>query len=151
MTDYIKYCKTCGVPFSKPIHASRQRWIYEYKYCSNSCVNIGRVPSEETKKKLRDKSIGRKHTDAAKLKMSGANCHLWKGGKKNKCNTCNKEIPNAYAKRCYPCYAKTAIGSNSANWKGGKGALKALIRSSVKYNHWRVAVLQNKIDMINSL
>lgn len=121
-------------------------WVTRHKYCSKQCANTARrgIPlSEDRKEQNRVWSTGRKHTPEAIAKMSGANCHLWKGGKsrvKPKCFDCEKSVVNFYAKRCWSCYSKVSKGSGSSHWQGGITPINYKIRNSEEYKKWRTAV-----------
>lgn len=45
-----------------------------------SLAQIGKKASRITKQKMSKSHQGFKHTEESKLKMSGENCHLWRGG-----------------------------------------------------------------------
>lgn len=138
-----KKCLHCGCEFAKHYHESRNSYAGR-KYCSKGCSNAarrGRPLSEEHKKKLGEKSLGRKHLPETIAKISGANSRHWKGGKP-KCSECGCELASTRARRCFPCYAKQAVGSKSSHWLGGITPERAKIRNSAEMLEWRKSVFQ---------
>lgn len=139
-----KPCQQCGKTFEKPYFESMKAWDARHKFCSRLCANEakkGKPLSDARKQQNRAWSTGRKHTTDAIAKMSGANCHRWKGGKP-KCIDCGCTIANVYAKRCFPCYTKQASGENASHWQGGITPENTKIRNSKMTIEWRKAVFE---------
>lgn len=81
MITLTKYCEYCAKEYNKPVTCSKTDWSVR-RFCSAACriavlgkSNLGKKFSEETKEKMRQASL-RKPTG-----KSGAEHHLWKGGR----------------------------------------------------------------------
>lgn len=139
----FKNCLHCVKPFERRYAES----YFEYakrRYCSRVCgveARRGRPLSEEHKRKVGEKSKGRKHRPESIAKMSGENAHRWSGGKP-KCTDCGCELANIKALRCFPCYSKQATGEKAAHWLGGITPEKTKIRNSRQMIEWRKTIFE---------
>lgn len=138
-----KNCLHCEKAFERRYAESYAEYA-KRRYCSRSCGNEarrGKSPSEETRKKLSAAKLGRPNKPEANQKISGEKSYRWKGGKP-KCVDCGNTLAGFYAKRCFSCYAKQAVGENSAHWQGGITPENAKIRNSKQMAEWRTAVFK---------
>lgn len=138
-----KNCLHCGVAFPKPYFESVFAWNFRHKFCSRKCsvlAKIGGRHTEEHKRKIGMKSLGRKHRIESVMKMQGENCHRWKGGKA-KCQDCGKITSRYDVKYCRVCEKSHRKGPEASHWKGGITAISHSIRNSEKYKQWRGACL----------
>lgn len=133
-----KLCHTCESVLVKRYSESRNAFA-DRVYCSRSCAKVGKSPSQETRSKLSAAKLGKPNKPEANAKISGELSYRWKGGKP-KCIDCGEVVAGFYAKRCFPCYSKQAVGENAAHWQGGITPEKAKIRNSKQMSEWRKAV-----------
>lgn len=136
-----KTCLHCG-GLTQRRYAESYKEYDKRRYCSRECgaaARRGKPLTEAHKQALREKQTGFKHRPESIAKISGKNSYLWKGGKP-KCSDCGCTLANTKATRCFPCYAKQAVGENSAHWLGGVTPEKAKIRNSRQMVEWRKAV-----------
>jgi len=130
--ENTKQCLTCGKFFEKKINVSRKKWE-TMKYCSNPCINKGRVSrfrglrpmSEERKLHLHKVLLGRTCNTGRTHFKKGQHPNIetefklgqesWLKGKKN------------------PLFT----GPNNPRWKGGISPEHLKIRWSVKMKNFR--------------
>lgn len=139
----VKKCLFCSCEYSKKYNESKAAFSAK-KFCSRECSDkdkVGKKHSYEHCEKIRMAGLGRKHTQASKLKMSGQNSHKWKGGKP-RCIDCGNELKNIKARRCYPCWVKQATGKNASHWMGGKTPENLKIRNSTLALEWRKSIFE---------
>lgn len=84
--------------------------------------------SEEHKRKIGKASLGRKHTEEAKRKVSNAQ----KGNKHWLGKHHSEETRRKIGRR----------GEESPNWRGGKTPVNRAIRQSLEYKLWREAIFK---------
>ncbi len=118
-------------PKGKKLSKKTKEKIRQARLKIGSPWNIGRKCSEETRRKIGEKSRisskGRKHSEETKRKIG--NTH--RGMKRSK--EARENISKSLRGR--PKYHKR--GPNSSNWKGGITPLNNEIRSCLKYVEWR--------------
>lgn len=91
--------------------------------------------------------LGKKHSEEAKEKnrlahngkLRGETSPHWKGGLP-KCPDCGIQLKTYISKRCKDCSFKNRRGEKNPNWKGGLSSEYNKVKSSAKYNKWRLAV-----------
>jgi predicted DNA-binding protein YlxM (UPF0122 family) len=90
---------------------------------TNKRPKRGWTHSEETKQKMREKSLGRKNSEEARRKMSET--------RKNNPKYCGENHPLFGKER------PDMIGPNHFNWNGGITPLSRALRMTPKYKQWR--------------
>lgn len=122
-------CQLCSEEFK-----THSAWIRNGrgKYCSKRCA-LKVLHSKKYLDKVRLNWTGKKHSEETKEKISEIafkNGHgKWNVGKKRTKATKQK-------------LSRALRGKNNPNWKGGLSPLNKLLRKSLMYRTWRVAVFE---------
>lgn len=158
----IKTCLECHNSFTKPKKISNKQWVDDYSFCSKVCRQSNKALKEKLSLRVRGKNnpfFGKHHTVESKKKRLIAlnktmnSKKIWK-----KCLECNRlftvqpsKLKLGKGKYCSKqCHVSSPIwkmkvanyhkGNNSHFWRGGKTTASKIIRSSLEYSLWRVAV-----------
>lgn len=95
---------------------------------------LGKKLSEETKKKISESHQGKTFSLESREKMSRVKKQLFKEGKIKPPNNLGRKMSEEERLR--------RSGSNNHFWKGGISPINRLIRVSVEYKDWRMAVFK---------
>jgi 5-methylcytosine-specific restriction endonuclease McrA len=124
----------------------------EFRFKKGNKINLGRIPSAETRKKMSMARTGFKHSTKSKQKISASqighpNYNTGKTwfkngnklflGRKHSKEALNK-MRLAKEKKPVPW----VTGENNWNWKGGITPIKKKLRESIKYKYWRKQVFE---------
>lgn len=119
-------------------------------------LRLGFLNSPETRKKMSDAKIGRVMSEETKKKISlshkGKKAYQWRGGKPF-CE-CGKRLATRVSKRCVECFRKSIKGEKHWQWKDDRSGIVYIgDRRSVCYKHWRRKVQERdkfKCKMLNT-
>ncbi len=115
---------------------------------SCGCLNVERVKSLDSRKNLRQKNLGKKHSEETKSKMSASHKgkNTWSSGTKwtdaQKEKLKSRTAWNAGKIGECPQLGNPQRGSKSHRWKGGITPINKAIRNSVEYKKWRREVFK---------
>lgn len=131
-----KNCQTCGKLFEKKINCSKRSWEYS-KYCSNKCINVGRVSklrgmplSEEHKLKIHNTLLG--------VTTNTGRTHIKKGQHLSP----DTELKPGNIPWCKGKSNPHFAGANNPNWKGGITPEHLKVRWSQKSKIFRDEVFK---------
>lgn len=156
----FKECIICGTIFYKKSSHSRKYWE-KRKLCSIKChgiftsiiqkgrvitwgdkiskSKIGHTVSQETIDKIKESRKGFRHTEETKLKVSGSNSAMWKGGRP-KC-ACGKQLSDYKCKHCVKCNNELKLnakfGEKNWRWRGGISSEHDKLRQSLEIKRWK--------------